>query len=331
MSRALTLAVFAVLVAAALGHAPVSVHYATSDSMEPTVDEGDVFLVTEGSVEVGDVALFYSTQREELVAHRVVDETEAGYVTQGDANPSTDQAGGAPPVAPGEVVGPVVTVAGGPLTLSGVGPVVRYVAANRGLVAGALAVLLVGLTTATERSARGSRGDLTTASQFFRPFLLMAVAVMVTTVVVGAATAPAAVLHTDDPAVAAEERLAIETGAAETVTVPVETDRLPMTYHVVEATGDLTVTDYELTATGVDASVAVEARATEGATTGQIRVYTYPQVVPKPLVTALHELHPVAGALGAAVTMLLPILALYWLAFDPRELLRDAPREAKLR
>jgi Peptidase S24-like. len=61
MPRLATLAVIAVLVAAALGHAPVSVHYATSDSMEPTIGEGDVFLVTEGSVEVGDVALFYST------------------------------------------------------------------------------------------------------------------------------------------------------------------------------------------------------------------------------------------------------------------------------
>jgi hypothetical protein len=29
--------------------------------------------------------------------------------------------------------------------------------------------------------------------------------------------------------------------------------------------------------------------------------------------------------------MMLPALALYWLVFDPRELLRDAPREAKLR
>jgi signal peptidase len=331
MPRLLTLTILAVLVAAALGAAPVSVHYATSDSMEPTVGEGDVFLVTEGSVETGDVALFYSAEREELVAHRVVGETDAGYVTQGDANPSTDQAGGAPPVPPGEVVGPVVTVAGGPLTLSGVEPVVRYVAANRGLVAGALAVILVGLTTAKERSERDSRGDLTTASQFFRPFLLMGVAVMVTTVVVGAATAPAAVLHTDDPAVAADQRLAIETGAAETVVIPVETDRLPMTYHVVEATGDLTVTDYELTRAGVDANVAVEARLSEGATTGQIRVYTYPAPVPKPLVVALHELHPVAGALGAAGTMMLPALALYWLVFDPRELLRDAPREAKLR
>ncbi|MFB6169431.1 MAG: signal peptidase I [Haloferacaceae archaeon] len=331
MPRLAAIAVFVVLAAAALGHAPVSVHYATSDSMEPTIGEGDVFLVTEGSVEVGDVALFHSTQREGLVAHRIVGETEAGYVTQGDANPSTDQAGGAPPVAPGKVVGPVVTVAGGPLTLSGVGPAARYVATNRGLVAGALAVVLVGLTTAKTRDSRDPRDGLTTASRFFRPFLAMGVAVMVTTIVVGAATAPAAVLHTDDPAVAAEQRLAIETGSAATVTVPVETDRLPMTYHVVEATGDLTVTDYELTQAGVDASVAVEARATRGTTTGQIRVYTYPAAVPRPLVTALHEVHPLAGALGAAATMLLPALALYGLVFDPRELLRDAPREAKLR
>ena len=327
----MTLVVFAILVAAALGAAPVSVHYATSDSMAPTIGEGDVFLVTDGAVEVGDPVLFYSAEREELVAHRVVGETDAGYVTQGDANPSTDQAGGAPPVPPGEVVGPVVTLGESPVTLSGFGPVVGFVATNRGLVAGALAVLLVGLTTANKRSERDSRGALTTASAFFRPFLLMGVVVMVTTVVVGAATAPAAVVHTDDPAVVAEQRLAIETGATETVVVPVETDRPPMTYHVVEATGDLTVTDYELTAAGVDASVAVEARATEGATTGQIRVYTYPAAAPKPLVVALHGLHPIAGALGAAATMLLPALVLYWLVFDPWELLRDAPREAKLR
>jgi signal peptidase len=331
MSRLATLAVLAVLAAVVFGYAPVSVHYATSDSMEPTIGEGDVFLVTEGSVEVSDVALYYSSERDGLVAHRVVDETDAGYVTQGDANPSTDQAGGAPPVAPGEVVGPVVTVGGSPLTLSGLGPVVGVVATNRGLVAGALAVLLVGLLTMEGRSERDSRGDLTTAAAFFRPFLAMGVALMVTTIVVGAAAAPVAVLHTSDPAVAADQRLAVETGTAETVTVPVETDRLPMTYHVVEASGDLTVTDYELTTSGVDASVAVEALPSDGTTTGQIRVYTYPAAVPKALVVALHGLHPVAGAFGAAVTMLLPSLALYWLVFDPRELIRDGPREARAR
>jgi signal peptidase len=331
MPRLATIAVLALVAVAAFGYAPVSVHYATSDSMEPTIGEGDVFLVAEGSVEVGDAALYYSAEREGLVAHRVVDETDAGYVTRGDANPSTDQAGGAPPVAPGEVVGPVVTAGGSPVTLSGFGPVAGFVATNRGLVAGALAVLLVGLLAAEERSERDSRGDLTTAAAFFRPFLAMGVALMVTTIVVGAAAAPVAVVHTSDPAVAADQRLAVETGTAETVPVPVETDRLPMTYHVVEASGDLTVTDYELTDSGVDASVAVEALPSDGTTTGQIRVYTYPQVVPKPLVVALHALHPVAGAFGAAATMLLPTLALYWLAFDPRELIRSGSREARTR
>ena len=329
MSRLATLAVLAVLAAAALGYAPVSLHYATSDSMEPTVGEGDVFLVTDGQVDPGEVALFYSSEREGLVAHRVVEETDAGYVTKGDANPSTDQAGGAPPVSPDAVVGPLVTAGGAPLTLSGLDPLVETVAANRGLVAGGLAVLFVGLTTAERRRERDSRADLTTAAAFFRPFLAMGVAVMVTTVVVGAATAPVAVLHTDDPAVATDQRLAVETGSPATVTVPVETDRLPATYHVVEASGDLTVVGYEPTPTGVDTRATVEARATEGATTGQVQVYTYPAVVPRSVVVVLHGLHPVVGALGAAVTMLLPALALYWLVFDPRELFRDAPREAR--
>jgi signal peptidase len=328
MGRLVTAAVALALAAAALGHAPVSVHYATSDSMEPTLGAGDVFLVVHGEVEVGDVALFHAPGREGLVTHRVVDETDDGYLTRGDANPSTDQAAGAPPVAPDEVVGRVATVGGAPLALSGAGPVVAAVAANRGLVAGGLAVVLVGLLSVDRRDDRDPRADLTTARAFFRPFLAMAAALMVTVVVVGAATAPVAVVHVADPAVAADEPAVVPTGEAARVSVPVETDRPPFTYHVVRAEG-LSLSGYERTPTGVETTVAVEPRERPGTTSGTIRVYTYPAVLPRSVVAPLHAVHPVVGAGATALAMLVPPLALYALAFDPRELFRDGGREVR--
>jgi signal peptidase len=108
--------------------APVS--YVTSGSMAPQLETGDGFVAVPGAVagdpEVGDVVVYRSEAIDEggLVTHRVVDRTEDGYITRGDANPVTDQAAGEPPVERSRVVAQVVTVGGHVLVLPEVGTVV---------------------------------------------------------------------------------------------------------------------------------------------------------------------------------------------------------------
>jgi signal peptidase len=78
--------------------------------MSPTIQEGDGFVVVPdqltGDIDEGDVVVFQSQEIEggELTTHRIVGETDRGYITKGDGNPFTDQDGVEPPVTESQIV-----------------------------------------------------------------------------------------------------------------------------------------------------------------------------------------------------------------------------------
>jgi signal peptidase len=133
-----------VSVAGHLAGAPVGLAYVTSDSMAPTLSPGDGFVAVPpavaGPVERGDVVVFRSDGR--LTTHRVVGHTDGGFLTRGDANPVTDQAGGDPPVRPAQVVAVAWRPGGTVLALPGVGAAVGAVRGALGAVQTWLAALL---------------------------------------------------------------------------------------------------------------------------------------------------------------------------------------------
>ena len=75
----------------------------SSGSMSPGLRPGDVLLVADPTdlVAPGTIITFEDPDSTESITHRVVEITEAGYVTRGDANPSVDAAA----VSPEEVTG----------------------------------------------------------------------------------------------------------------------------------------------------------------------------------------------------------------------------------
>lgn len=81
----------------------------SGDSMSPTFPEGQHLFLTRpvvGEIEPGDM-IIYEPRRiseSELIHHRVVNVTERGFVTKGDANNLTDQAMGEPPVRKQQVL-----------------------------------------------------------------------------------------------------------------------------------------------------------------------------------------------------------------------------------
>jgi len=108
----------AIVAGSALGQ-PVLLSYVETGSMEPTIDAGDGFVAVPaevaGPVEEGDVVVFRAEEVNggRLTTHRVVEETDRGYVTKGDANPFTDQDGkDEPPVKDGQVVAKALQVGG---------------------------------------------------------------------------------------------------------------------------------------------------------------------------------------------------------------------------
>jgi len=126
---ALLVFLVAMIVGQVLGQ-PVLLGFVTTGSMEPTLEPGDGFVAIPaelaGPVEEGDVVTFRAKEIQGggLTTHRVVGETERGYVTRGDANPFTDQDGDEPPVKGEQIVAVVWQPGGTVLAIPGVGALV---------------------------------------------------------------------------------------------------------------------------------------------------------------------------------------------------------------
>lgn len=122
------LALVAIVVGQLIGQ-PVLLTYVTSDSMAPTISTGDGYLVlpsvVSGPVEKGDVIVFNAKTlhggKGGLTTHRVVEKTEEGFITRGDNNPFTDQAGGEPPVKRVQIVGQALLIGDNPIVIPNLG------------------------------------------------------------------------------------------------------------------------------------------------------------------------------------------------------------------
>ncbi|TYL38350.1 S26 family signal peptidase [Natronococcus pandeyae] len=154
------LAVLLLILGQVLGQ-PILLGYVATGSMEPAMDAGDGFVAVPsavtGSPSEGDVVVFDARELHDggLTTHRVVGETDEGYVTKGDANPFTDQDGGEPPVRDGQIVAVAWQINGEAVTIPHLGTAIMGVhgamESGYGLFASAL-----GLTTALEGDNLGA-------------------------------------------------------------------------------------------------------------------------------------------------------------------------------
>jgi signal peptidase len=287
---------------------PLGVSFVYSDSMEPTIntDDGFVVLPAEGAA-VGDVITFYSEQRGEYVTHRIVGETDAGYVTQGDNNPVTDQSVGYSHVSPADVEGQVLTVGGSPLTVPAVGTIVSEASRYRGVLAlvGALS-LVVGI------GSNGRSRDVTSVGSMFRQLMIASVAVGVVAIVLGGSTV--SLVITED-AGSSPETMTFEDG--DRTTLEFTDTPTPFTHRVVSASG-LRIVDSS--SAGETLSLSVE--RVGDAESATVRFYHYPAVLPNGIVETAHGVHPLLAAVLTVVAAHVPVVGVYWLLVDGAEPLR---------
>lgn len=127
---------------------PVLLGYVTTGSMEPTLDPGDGFVAIPsalaGPVEKGDVVTFQAEtiQGGGLATHRVVEKTDRGYITRGDANPFTDQDGNEPVVSETQIVATAWQPGGNVLSIPAIGTAVSTIQHVLGTLQRHLATLL---------------------------------------------------------------------------------------------------------------------------------------------------------------------------------------------
>ncbi len=120
---------------------PVLFSYAVSESMEPTIQSGDLFFINplskgdEGSIIVFKMGELY-------VVHRVYGIENDRYVTKGDNNIATDQFSGKTPlINKDDVIGEVITFSEKPILIPGAGKIIESIHSSSMLVAAALITL----------------------------------------------------------------------------------------------------------------------------------------------------------------------------------------------
>jgi len=109
---------------------PMGISFVETGSMEPQLEPGDGFVAVPTAVtdpvEPGDVVVFDAVNLNDggLVTHRVVERTESGYITKGDANPFTDQDGAEPPVQEGQIRAKALQIGGDIVVIPRIGVIV---------------------------------------------------------------------------------------------------------------------------------------------------------------------------------------------------------------
>lgn len=311
------LAVLTIAVVLAPPPTPLNVSYVTSDSMEPTIGVGDGYLLLDGAVETDDIVTYRATDGE-YVTHRVVGETDAGYLTQGDANPSTDQAAGAPPVTDDRVVGRVVTLGGSPLTVPGVGPLFEFVDRFRlELLFGVIALLSLDLLV-REESGRDPNRSVTTVGDVVPPLLVGFTLAGVLALTAAASSNELVYVATE---MATPGGRTVPVGEAVTREVTASARRLPFTMVLAESTGAQIVAQ-SATDAGLDLTLALPAHETTRPRRVTITTSVYLTTLPPRVLVALHAIHPLVARLASVGVLTTPFVAAYLLLFDARSPLR---------
>lgn len=349
------------IIASQLFGFPPPISYVATDSMEPQLEPGDGFVgipkPLAGDISEGDV-ITYRAQilgGGGLTTHRVVDETEEGYITKGDNNPFTDQEGDEPPVTDAQIelvalqIGgqivkiPFVGQAAG-LAKAGLGAVVGLLsidtigAGNPGVVIGVVGLVLVAgsivydaVTDDKTRSMKrsGRRDGVIDSRLILLAVLLILSLPLFSMTMLAGSTDEMNIVSTTTPQ--PDDRSLIQAGTSIESTMSIRNGQpVPMVI-VVESTSDsLEIYDQVLpVAAGerVETGYRMWAPDETGSYVRSRSVRFYIHVLPASVIGFLHGLHPVIALIVTTGVVLSPVAVLFYLIVGFRPLsLRDTGR-----
>jgi signal peptidase len=329
----------AVLVAPSVS--PVSLSYVLTDSMEPTIDSGDGYILVEtGDVDVGDIVTYrfdgsgteavsekgtspiqVKTQPGQddpgigksggYITHRVVGETDGGYLTKGDNNPSTDQAAGFPVVSDTDIVGKVVQVGDSPLTIPNLGDYILFVSENRFGVT-AVFVILALLSYLSGDGGRSRPGrDVVYVRDIAVPAFLAVLLLSSAFMFVSVETKTANYVVTESQS---ESPSTLNVGEPTQRNITTTVDSLPFTRNVVQAEGFTIDSKTKKRSEGsvqYNISVTIPAQESLGSHMAAVDVYTYPAVVPSGVLKRLHSVSSLVAWFVSVGIIFLPVYAVY--------------------
>jgi signal peptidase len=320
----------AVLVVGSLLGYPVLVGFVETGSMSPALEAGDGFVAVPSFLtdapEPGEVVVYEAeeVQGGGLVTHRIVDETERGYITKGDSNPFTDQDGGEPYVERGDVLSEALSVGGSVVRIPRLGSAVIYI---RGTLAAVLGLLGVGSTVGSgisgfvllfagsvllAVSALGSQGrnrvrerSRKRPTEGIRVVTFVALMLLVVLAPANYAMVAPDQEYTIEPDVSDDRDI---TEAASEVTV--RNEGLVAMAVVVEPTeGPASVTEEFLEVPGGE-EVTTEIQPTRLADRYVIREHRYFMVLPSPVIYSLHSISPFLALLAINTVLSVGVVGL---------------------
>jgi len=340
---------------------PSPISFVATDSMEPQLEPGDGFVgiprPLAGEIEPNDV-ITYEAQTiggGGLTTHRVVEETNEGYITKGDANPFLDTAAGEPPVKDSQIQLVVVQLDGEIVTIPYIGQLQSTAQStisatisvlglsavspsNPGVIIAVLGFVLVVvgggyelLTPDNERTlSRSTRRSEVIDSRFLLIGLLLVLLLPLLSVsaipsstdeiTIISSTAP----DPDDPSI-------IKAGSYNEGNVTIENGQpVPMVIIVEPASGGVEVSDQVLSAASgetVKTTFRVYAPDETGPFVRSRSTSYYIQSLPASVIAALHRVHPVIALVATTGVILAPIAIGFLLVVGNRQIiLRDVSR-----
>ena len=337
--------------------------FVETGSMAPTLEPNDGYLAVPAAIaddpEVGDVILFRSQNLGggELTTHRVVEITQEGYITQGDANPFTDQDGDEPPVSEGQIRAVALTVGDGIVTIPGLGASVSAVRSvgtaiqdvvlvplgldievttlsTAAMIAGLVLFIYGTITGATDKRQRSrSRGGV-----FDNAVIVIAVLALVVVIPLNVSMLlPSGVyqyeiLSSESPT---DNEQIIPVGGESDVTYAMQNSGyLPVLVFLEPASDGVAITESQIYVprrSTVETSITMQAPDQTGSYLRFVREYRYLVVLPPSLIASLHAIHPVVavGAINFFVGSIVVGLAVATVGTD-RLRLRSRKRELEL-
>lgn len=304
-----------VVVIAPIG--PVKVAYVYSDSMEPALNVNDGIILVSGEIHEGDIITYRSPDENAYVTHRVVDTTAEGFITKGDANPSTDQAAGAPPIENSQVVGKALTYDGSPVTIPLIGLFPETVSENP-LLTSVVITMGGGLTFAIsqwrQHSARTSPATPMRAGEVINTAFAVAIITLLVLSHFGASTQTLTFSATEDGQTDGDTIAAHN----ETVkTLPFNVSASGSGHYAVHASG-MHVQNQSLNESTLLVTARVQPPGATGEVRRTVRIYHYPSVLPAPVVTRLDRVHPLVGVTASVLAVFGPLYLLARLLLDSK-------------
>lgn len=368
----LVVLVVAMLVGQQLGQ-PIVLGFVLTGSMnaEPAnMAPGDGFVAVPpsiaGDIEEGDVVTFEAQQLQGggLTTHRVVDETDQGYITRGDANPFTDQDGPEPPVQESQIAAVALELGGDVVVIPRIGQVALALQAGFSAAASALSgvpglggiadgnvgssmvlvgVLLLAYSLVAEgiggTNRRSDRGDRSRdrRSEMSSVLVLVVILLLITvpataSMVVPSGTNDITIVSSQTPS---SDPTVIERGGSVEYSYNFTNEGfIPRIATVNAASTGVDVADGSLVpARGETASTAVTLHAPEetGAYIRSVSEWQYVQFLPASVIFSLHAVHPflAVAAIDAVIVAVVTVVYVLAVGLSPFRF-RDRGRELSL-